>query len=233
MGRLNPIPYLALLAACAPLAATAPTLPYPGGFATGGLVTGRFQVALPGSPLFLDADGKTLYAAYPYQLLRYREGTLESLPLPGVPRFLRATPRLAVGLGSGVWTEERLYPYPALDAALTPEGLYWVDGEGLHLGEALVRPGPFRQVVVWEERVVALGQEAYFHPEGLTLPLPHPARKAQAGACGVVALLDGVYLVRPEGVKPLAQAEDFALWGEAVYLSPGERVVSCKEVVWP
>jgi hypothetical protein len=52
--------------------------------------------------------------------------------------------------------------------------------------------------------------------------------------CGVVALLGkAVYLVRQEGAKPLAEAQDFAAFGEWVYLVPGERVLSCREVVWP
>lgn len=233
MGRLNPLPYLALLAACAPLGGAGPALPYPGGFAEGGLVAGRFQVALPGPPLFLDADKEALYAAYPYQLLVFREGRLESLPLPGVPRFLRASPRPLVGLGPGVWSLERLYPYPAQDAALTPQGLYWVGPAGLHLEETLLRRGRFSQVVAWGEGVAALGEEALFLPSGQTLPLPRPTRKAQASDCGVVALLDEVYLVRPEGAKRLSEGEDFAAWGAAVYLSPSRRVISCKEVVWP
>lgn len=232
MGRLNPLPLL-LLSACAPLQALSPTLPYPGGFAQGGLVAGRFQVALPGTPLFLDADGETLYAAYPYQLLLFRGGRLESLPLPGIPRFLRANPKLAVGLGEAVFTEAGLLPYPAQDAALTEQGLYWVGREGLYLESTLLRRGRFAQVVAWEGRVVALGEEAYIFPEGQSLPLPRPVRKAQAGACGVVALLDRVYLVRPDGLKPVAEAQDFAAWGESLYLVPGNRILSCREVAWP
>ncbi|WP_018112507.1 hypothetical protein [Thermus igniterrae] len=232
MGRLNPLPLL-LLSACAPLQAPPPALPYPGGFVQGGLVAGRFQVALPGTPLFLDANGNTLYAAYPYQLLVYREGRLESLPLPGTPRFLRASPRLVVGLGEGVFTEGGLLPYPAQDAALTEGGLYWVGREGLYLENTLLRRGRFQQVVALEGQVVALGEEAFFFPEGQSLPLPHPVRKAQAGACGAVALLDRVYLVGPKGLRPVAEAQDFATWEEVLYLVPGNRTLSCKEVAWP
>ncbi|SDF02913.1 hypothetical protein SAMN04488243_12115 [Thermus arciformis] len=220
------------LAACAPLAGQAPLLPYPGGFAQGGVVSGRFAVALPGTPLFLDADEKALYAAYPYQLLVYEEGGLKSLPLPGVPRFLRASPRPVVGLEGAIWTEEGLYPYSALDALLMEEGLYHVDGRGLYREGRRLKAGGFRQVVAWEGRVVALGEEVLFYPEGPRYPLPHPARKAQAGACGVVALLDKVYLVGLEGARPLAEAQDFAAFGEEVYLVP-ERAVRCKEAVWP
>lgn len=234
MGRLIPLLPLLLLA-CAPLGGEAPLLPYPGGFAQGGLVTGRFQVALPGTPLLLDADGEALYAAYPYQLLVFREGRLESLSLPGVPRFLRASPRPVVGLGEAVWAAGDLLPYPARDAALTGEGLLWVGEGGLHRDRDLLRPGSFRQVVVWQGGVVALGEEALFHPEGWRLPLPGTVRRAQASACGAVALLEGgrVYLVRPEGARPLAEAEAFAAWEEWVYLAPGPRTLSCREVVWP
>jgi hypothetical protein len=196
-------------------------------------VEGRFSLALPGTPLFLDADGKALYAAYPYQLLVYRENRLESLPLPGVPRFLRASPRPVVGLEGRVWTESAFYPYPALDALLTEEGLYRVDSKGLYRDGTLLLPGAFRQVVAWEGWVVALGEEARFYPEGPTLSLPHPARKAQAGACGVVALLDELYLLRPEGLKPLGMAQDFAAFEERVYLAPSGEVLNCKEVAWP
>lgn len=233
MGRLTPLLGLGLLAACAPLAAQPPLMPYPGGFARGGGVEGRFQVALPGPPLLLDADEKALYAAYPYQLLTYREGALESLPLPGIPRFLRASPRLLVGLEGAVWTRDALYPYPALDAVQGEGGLFYVDGRGLYREGTLLKPGAFRQVVAWERGVVALGREAYFYPEGRLLSLPHSARKAQTGACGVVALLDALYLVQPWGLKPLGRAEDFAVYGEEIYLVPSGKVLSCKEAVWP
>lgn len=235
MGRLNALALLALLSACAPLQATAPVLSYPGGFAEGGWVTGRFFVALPGPPLLLDADQQSLYAAYPYQLLIYRDGYWQSLPLPGIPRFLRASSgKVVVGLGEGVYTEEEFLPYPARDAAWSHEGLFWVGEKGLYREATLLRPGAFPQVVALDTGVVALGQEAYFYPEGLLLPLPQVVRKAQPGACGVVALMEGwVYLVRPEGAKPVAEAQDFAAWGETLYLTPGRRVVSCKEVVWP
>lgn len=234
MGRMTPLLPLALLSACAPLQATSPILPYPGGFLQGSLVSGRFTVSLPGTPLFLDADETTLYAAYPYQLLRYRAGGLESLPLPGTPRFLRASGgRVAVGLGEAIFLDGHLLPYPARDAVYTEKGVFWVGKGGLYRDATLLRPGPFTQVVAWGGQVVALGKEAYFHPEGQSFPLPSPARKAQAGTCGVVALLDKVYLLRPEGAKPLAEATDFATWEESIFLIPGKRVVSCREVVWP
>ena len=99
MGRA--LLLLVLLAACAPLP-EGPGLPYPGGFVRGSVVEGRFQAILPGAPLLVDADAEALYAAYPYQLLEVRAGKVQSLPLPGVPRFLRARPGLAVGLEGGV-----------------------------------------------------------------------------------------------------------------------------------
>ncbi|WP_114313291.1 hypothetical protein [Thermus caldifontis] len=235
MGRLTALLPLTLLPACAPLQAPPPVLPYPGGFVQGGLVTGRFQVALPGPPLFLDADASSLYAAYPYQLLVYRDGQWESLPLPGVPQFLRASGgKGVVGLGEAVYAEGNLLPYPARDGVWTQEGLFWVGKSGLFREGELLRQGAFQQVVVWEKRVVALGEEAYFYPDGQRLPLPHPARKAQAGSCGVVALMGNrVYVVRPEGAKPVAEAQDVAAWEETLYLVPGMRTASCKEVVWP
>ena len=99
MGRA--LLLLVLLAACAPLP-EGPGLPYPGGFVRGSVVEGRFQAILPGAPLLVDADAEALYAAYPYQLLEVRAGKVQSLPLPGVPRFLRARPGLAVGLEGAV-----------------------------------------------------------------------------------------------------------------------------------
>lgn len=235
MGRWLALAPLTLLPACAPLQAPAAVLPYPGGFAQGGLVTGRFQVALPGTPLFLDADASSLFAAYPYQLLRYWDGQWESLPLPGVPRFLRASGgKGVVGLGEAVYAGGDLLPYPARDAIWTEAGLFWVGKDGLYREGKRLRQGAFQQVVAWEGWVVALGEEAYFYPEGPSLSLPRPARKAQAGTCGVVALLgDRVHVIRPEGAKPLATAQDFAAWEETLYLVPGLRTASCKEVVWP
>ncbi len=226
------LPLVALLAACAPLAGPIPLLPYPGGYIRGGVVEGRFSLALPGTPLFVDADEGAFYAAYPYELLVFDGKGLRTLPLPGRPRFLRARPGLAVGLDQGVYTEKGLLPYPALDAALTEEGLYRVDGRGLYLEGTRLRPGAFGKVVAWEEGVVALGGEAYFHPEGKTLALPGVPRKAEATACGVLLLLDRLYLLRPEGLKAWLEAEDFAALGERVWLSPPKEA-SCREVVWP
>ena len=231
MGRA--LLLLVLLAACAPLP-EGPGLPYPGGFVRGSVVEGRFQAILPGAPLLVDADAEALYAAYPYQLLEVRAGKVQSLPLPGVPRFLRARPRLAVGLEGGVLTPRGLLPYPAQDALETPEGLYWVDAEGLHLEGRLLLPGSFRQVVAWEGEVVALGTEAHFFPSGRRLALPAPALKAQAARCGVAFLAEGglAHLLTPTGLTPLGPAEDLAAWEDSLYLSPGERTLRCGEVPW-
>lgn len=230
MGRLA---LLLLLAACAPLTAQA-LLPYPGGFAEEGLVRGRFQVVLPGAPLFLDADEKALYATYPYELLRYDGLALESQPLPGVPTFLRARPGLAVGLGRAVYTERGLLPYPARDAVLLEEGFFWVGEGGLYREGVRLQEGDFRRVVAWEGGVVALGREAYFHPEGRRVALPAPAEEAAATACGVAFLAGGrLYLLRETGVKPWAEGVRMAALGERVYLTPGARVLDCREVVWP
>lgn len=136
-----------------------------------------------------------------------RAGKVQSLPLPGVPRFLRARPGLAVGPEGGVLTPRGLLPYPAQDALETPEGLYWVDAEGLHLEGRLLLPGSFRQVVAWEGEVVALGTEAHFFPSGRRLALPAPALKAQAARCGVAFLAEGglAHLLTPTGLTPWAR----------------------------
>ncbi len=231
MGRLKALYALPLLAACAPLLPT-PLLPYPGGFAQGGLVSGRFQVVLPGPPLFLDAGESALYAAYPYQLWVYEGGSLQSLPLPGVPRFLRASPRPVVGLEGAVWTEKGLYPYPAQDALLGEDGLYHVDGKGLYREGVLLARGNFRQVVAWEGQVVALGDQALFYPEGASSPFPTPPARPKEGPAGWWPFWTGSIWCAPK-VRPLAEAQDFAAFGEAIYLAPQGAVRSCKEAAWP
>ncbi len=232
----RPLLLTLLLAACAPLEGVdPPLLPYPGGFVRGRLVEGRFNLVLPTPPLMVDADGTSFYAAYPYQLLVHREGFPGSLPLPGIPRFIRAQPGLAVGLGEGVWTAQGLRPYRAQDALLRPEGLYWVDGEALYLEREVLARGSFRWVLPWGEGAVALGREAYLHPEGRWLALPASAKGAASTPCGPALLLEGeVWFLKEDGLKATGlKAQALAAWGEQVFLAPGGEVVSCKEVAWP
>lgn len=204
MGRA--LLLLVLLAACAPLP-EGPGLPYPGGFVRGSVVEGRFQAILPGAPLLVDADAEALYAAYPYQLLGGAGG---KGPKPAPPRGApvpQGPARPRRGPEGGVLTPRGLLPYPAQDALETPEGLYWVDAEGLHLEGRLLLPGSFRQVVAWEGEVVALGTEAHFFPSGRRLALPAPALKAQAARCGVAFLAEGglAHLLTPTGLTPWAR----------------------------
>lgn len=238
MGRPFALGGLCLLAlaACAPLEAPeGRPWPYPGGFVRGRLVEGRFSLVLPAPPLLVDADGTAFYAAYPYQLLVYREGFPESLPLPGIPRFMRAQPGLAVGLGEGVWTAQGLKPYRAQDALLTPEGLYWVDGRALYREGERLRAGPFTRLAPYGEGVVALGEEAYLHPAGLRLPLPAPPQGAAPTPCGLALLLEGrLYFLREGGLKATdLTAEALAAWEDRLYLAPEGRTLSCREVAWP
>lgn len=192
LGALAP-----LLLACA-LQTDLPLRVYPGGYAEGPYVEGRFQAVLPGPPLLLDADEAALYAAYPFQLLRINGG-LESLPLPSTPLFLRARPRLVVGLAEGVYTEEGLFPYRAKDALLL-DGLYYVNETGLYREGVRLEAGDFWQVVALKGKVYALGGRLYRHPDGHTAPLPPGLKKAEAGLEALFLLAeDGLYRLDEEG----------------------------------
>ena len=199
MGRLLT---LLLLTGCA-TQASLPLRVYPGGYAEGPYVEGRFKVVLPGSPLLLDADGEGLYAAYPFQLIRFKSGTLESLPLPGKPLFLRARPALVVGLENGVYTEKGVFPYRAKDAALL-DALYYVNETGLYREGArkdgLLEAGEFWQVLAFRGKVYALGRRLYRHPDGHTAPLPLGLKKAEAGEEALFLLAEeGLYRLDEEG----------------------------------
>lgn len=220
MGRLLTL----LLAACA-TQASLPLRVYPGGYAEGPYVEGRFKVVLPGAPLLLDADGESLYAAYPFQLIRFKSGALESLPLPGKPLFLRARPALAVGLENGVYTEKGVFPYRARDAVLL-DALYHVNETGLHREGALLEAGEFWQVLTLRGKVYALGRRLYRHLDGHTAPLPPGLKKAEAGEEALFLLAEGgLYRLDEEG-RILAHRpgrfSDLAV-GEEIYAVEGNR----------
>jgi|AMFO01.1.fsa_nt_gi hypothetical protein len=184
---------VAVLGACAPTTGSvAPkTLLVPGGTIAGRWANLESQTfPLPSPPRFADTDGNTLYAAYGYELLVFRDGALwQSLPLPSPPRFLHARPQPVVGVREGVYLPGKgLFPYPALDARLKG-ALWWTDGDAWREGDRLAS-GPFRLVVADDERVAFLGGEAFF-PGLSRFPLP----KFRAAE-----LYQNLYLLTDQGV---------------------------------
>ncbi|PZA07797.1 MULTISPECIES: hypothetical protein [unclassified Meiothermus] len=195
----------ATLAACAPHSGAAskePTLLIAGGVVEGRWVRlGSQQFALPAAPVLAAADGETVYAAYPFQLLVYQSGLLkESLPLPGVPKFMQVRPKVVLGGDFGLFTPEGgRFALTASDAIHTSRGLYWVDGKALYAGYRKIADGSFDKIVGDEDYVVALTKrEAYRWPEGVWFPLP-----AEPSA---VALADDLYLLTPEGIYQLSRS---------------------------
>ncbi len=221
MGRLLA---LLILPACA-VQTGLPLRVYPGGYAEGPYVEGRFKAVLPGTPLFLDAGEAVLYAAYPFQLLRL-DGGVHTLPLPGKPLFLRARPRLVVGLENGIYTEEGLFPYRAKDGVFL-EALYYVNEAGLYREGTLLKAEVFQQVVAFKGRVYALGSLLYRYPDGHTAPLPPGLRKAEAGEDALFLLGgEGLYRLDEEGrilARKPGRFSDLAV-SDAVYAVEDNRV---------
>lgn len=170
----------------------------------GGVVKGRvvraagLQLALPSPTRWVARSGPTLLVAYPFQLLIYQNGFIQdSLPLPGVPAFVRAKPRPLVGL------EDRLFlpglgtlAYKAKDALSTTEGVYWLDDQGLYLERRLLAEERFSFLAASERYVYAFAREALRLPDNLRVPLPSGVRAA--------VVLDDLYVLTPEGIFRLS-----------------------------
>lgn len=193
------------IAACAPQAqpAPAPVAPAPI-LIEGGVVEGRFvraiglQLALPNPPLAAARAGDKLLAAYPFMLLIYRDGFIhQSLPLPGVPSFVRARPLPLVGF------EDRLFVpglgtllFRARDALHTPEGVFWLDEHGFNLDRRRLAEGRFTLLAASQRYVYAFGREAFRHPDNLRIPLPGTVRAA--------VVLDDLYVLTADAIHRLS-----------------------------
>jgi hypothetical protein len=195
------------IAACAPQAqpAPAPVTPAPAPILIeGGVVEGRFvraiglQLALPNPPLAAARAGDKLFAAYPFMLLIYRDGFIhQSLPLPGVPSFVRARPLPLIGF------EDRLFVpglgtllFRARDALHTPEGVFWLDEHGFNLDRRRLAEGRFTLLAASQRYVYAFGREAFRHPDNLRIPLPGTVRAA--------VVLDDLYVLTADGIHRLS-----------------------------
>ncbi len=221
------------LGACAPRATqpSAPSLLVPGGRIEGGwVILEHLTFPLAGPPLAADRAQDTLYAAYPFQLLTYQGDQLtEALPLPGVPRFVRARPALVVGLEQGLFVPGRgLIELQAQDAVRREDGVFWVGAGGFWRERTQITQGAFRAVVGNDRFVFALGKAAYRFPDGLTFPLP--ARWRAAGLAEDLYLLtpEGVVRLSPEGLEVGRFAGAFdalAVDSSGVWLLTGDRVV--------
>lgn len=192
------------LAACAPqpqLPASPATEPI---LIEGGLVEGRLvravglQLALPNPTPLVARSGETLLAAYPFQLLVYRNGFIQdSLPLPGVPTFVRAKPLPLVGLADRLFVPGLgTLLYKANDALRTKEGVYWLDDEGLNLERRRLAEGRFNFLAAGERYLYAFGREALRLPDNNRIPLPAGVRAA--------VVLDDLYVLAAEGIFRLS-----------------------------
>lgn len=168
----------------------------------GGYVEGRWAYQdqstfpLPEPPMAVAALGDQLWAAFPYQLLLYREGIAsQSLPLPGVPSFVRASPGLVVGLGSTLYRPDQgQLPYPALDAAAVGPATYWVNSQGLYQGSRRLIAGSFHRLLVRGEQLVALSPQGQIRlwPSEDTFQAEQPILDA--------LWANDLYLLTPRGV---------------------------------
>ncbi len=170
----------------------------------GGLVEGRWvragglQLALPNPTPWVARNGETLLAAYPFQLLVYQSGFIrDSLPLPGIPTFVRAKPLPLVGLADRLFVPERgTLPYQARDALHTKDGVYWLDEQGINLERRRLAEGTFRFLAAGERYVYAFGREALRLPDNTRVPLP--------ASVSAAVLLDDLYVLAPEGLYRLS-----------------------------
>jgi len=190
------------LAACAPQSQTPATsgpILIEGGVVEGRVVQGvGLQLALPSPTPWVSRYGPTLLAAYPFQLLVYQNGFIQdSLPLPGVPTFVRAKPLPLVGLEDRLFVPERgTLAYRAKDALNTKAGVYWLAEEGLYLERRLLAEGRFGFLAANERYVYAFAREALRLPDNLRVPLPAGVRAA--------VVLDELYVLTPEGLYRLS-----------------------------
>ncbi len=204
---------LMVLSACAPAPASGEktnVLLVAGGVVEGSWARlGSLQFALPGAPVVAAAKGDALFAAYPYQLLIYRGGVPEdSIPLSGVPRFIKVWPQLVVGLettspyglseASLFLPGKGTFPYAALDAVANHQGTYWLDGKALRFEDRVLEAGAFKWVVGDEDFVFAVSaKEMFSYPGSHRVSLP---AEPQA-----VALAQDIYLLTKDGVYQLSR----------------------------
>jgi hypothetical protein len=170
----------------------------------GGLVEGRLvratglHLALPNPPLAAARDGEIFLAAYPFLLLIYQHGFIrDSLPLPGVPTFVRAKPQPLVGFEDRLFVPELgTLMYRANDALRTREGVFWLDADGLNLDRRRIREGQFGLLAASQRYVYAFGREGWRLPDNLRIPLP--------GAVQAAVVLDDLYVLTAEGIHRLS-----------------------------
>ena len=225
------------LASCAPVLQSQ-SRPSPAPLlVAGGLVQGGWanvdneQFPLSGQPLAAAYASGRLYAAYPYQLQVYKNGTLEqSFSMTGTPTAIHTLPKPVVVMRQGLFLPGAgVFSYPAKDALSNSQGLWWVGRGGLWLGEKRIVQGEFQKVVGSDNIVIALGRnQAAAYPSGERFPLPQ-------GWLGV-AFLKYLYVLTPTGVREFSksglelartsgQFEAIRADGNGVWLLQGDRLL--------
>lgn len=189
-----------LLAGCAPQAGSeaGKAILVPDGIIEDGWAKlPSYTLALPGTPIAADFDGQLLVAVYPYQIMLFRDGGAgQTLPLPGVPKFVHLAPRLVVGLEESLYLPgQATFPYAARDALARADGIFWVDSAGLHRNSELIYPGDFQHVAGDNEIVFALGQEGIIYPGLEKFSLPGPVQEASFYEDLYILTANGLYRI--------------------------------------
>jgi hypothetical protein len=165
--------------------------------------TGGLEISLPSAALAVAGNKETLWVAYPFQLLVYRNGFLqETLPLPGVPTFIKSAPLPVVGFA------DRLYVpglgtlgFKAKDALHTRLGVFWLDEKGVSLERRRLVEGSFSVLAANQRYVYAFGREGVRLPDQARIPLPAPARAALVLDDLYILSETGIHRLTPEGLQ--------------------------------
>jgi len=240
--RLLVVASILLLGGCVPGVSpgNAPAerlLVFPGGWVEGRWVhQGGIEYSLPAVPVDIDASEDLVGVIYPYSWQTYQEGQLQSdTPLPYPALRLHARPGWVVVLERGLYTTATGWlDYPAVDAILSGDGVFWVNDQGLWQGSRKLRDGNFSRVLQVDDRILALGEgRGVYWPNDDEIELPAGWSEADAASDLYLLTPDGLVRLDPAGYTlgeyagkftDLAVADDGDVWlaradGQVVHLT--------------
>lgn len=246
IGQRSPNPTSKLIAQCSLLIALgscAPQTSSPQPESTtpvlieGGVVQGRVAqiggalLAFPSAPLAVARNGEKVYAAYPYQLLAYQNNAIsETIPLPGVPIFVRAKPQLLIGFSDRVYVPGRgTVAFKARDAINTKTGIFWLDDKGVNLERSQLTEGSFDFLTANQTYIYAMGKQAVRFPDYLRFALPNTALAAAVAGDLYVLTKEGIYHLTLEGLRLGFLAGNYSgleTDGDRVYTLQNGRLVT-------